>query len=200
MTRAEFINRLKDGLVGLPTTTANDILADYQTHFDDGLAAGRTEAEVAAALGDPVRLARELKAEAGIQRWRQEKNPSAAAGAVFAVLGLGALDILILLPLLMGVVGTVFGFFIAAVVMFVCGGVVMVAGPFAGFPGGPFAAILMGLGLMAGAVFIAALLTIFTIWLVNGVVWFARLHYRLLKPALEPSSSSQSTSPSGVSA
>ena len=30
-----------------------------------------------------------------------------------AVLGLGALDILILLPLLMGVVGTVFGFFIA---------------------------------------------------------------------------------------
>ena len=46
----------------------------------------------------------------------------------------------------------------------------------------------MGLGLMAGSVFIGALLTIFTIWLVNGTVWFARLHYRLLKPALEPQS------------
>ena len=33
---------------------------------------------------------------------------------------------------------------------------------------------------------LAALLTVLTIWLVNGVVWFARLHYRLLKPALEP--------------
>ncbi|MFA4938973.1 DUF1700 domain-containing protein [Brevundimonas sp.] len=204
MTRAEFIDRLKEGLVGLPTATANDIIADYQTHFDDGIAAGRTEAEVATALGDPIRLARELKAEAGIQRWHQEKNPSAAAAAVFAVLGLGALDILILLPLLMGVVGTVFGFFIAAIALFICGGVIMVAGPFAGFPGGPFAAILMGLGLMAGAVFIGALLAIFTIWLVNGVVWFARLHYRLLKPALEsspnPSTSGQSTSTSGVSA
>ena len=202
MTRAEFINRLKDGLVGLPTAAANDILADYQTHFDDGLAAGRTEAEDAAALGDPVRLARELKAEAGIQRWRQEKNPSAAAAAIFAVLGLGALDILILLPLLMGVVGTVIGFFIAAIALFVCGGVIMVAGPFAGFPGGPFAAILMGLGLMAGAVFIGALLTIFTIWLVNGVVWFARLHYRLLKPALEPTpaDAGATNSTSGVSA
>ena len=199
MTRAEFIDRLKEGLVGLPTATANDIIADYQTHFDDGIAAGRTEAEVATALGDPIRLARELKAEAGIQRWHQEKNPSAAAAAVFAVLGLGALDILILLPLLMGVVGTVFGFFIAAIALFICGGVIMVAGPFAGFPGGPFAAILMGLGLMAGSVFIGALLAIFTIWLVNGVVWFARLHYRLLKPALE-SSPTQPTPVSGVSA
>uniref|UniRef100_UPI00289DD5C9 DUF1700 domain-containing protein n=1 Tax=Brevundimonas nasdae TaxID=172043 RepID=UPI00289DD5C9 len=132
MTRAEFIARLKDGLVGLPTTTATDIIADYETHFDDGLAAGRTEAEVAAALGDPVRLARELKAEAGIQRWHQEKNPSAAAGAVFAVLGLGAIDILILLPIAMGVVGTIFGFFIAAIALFIGGGVVMVAGPFGG--------------------------------------------------------------------
>jgi uncharacterized membrane protein len=199
MTRAEFIDRLKEGLVGLPTATANDIIADYQTHFDDGIAAGRTEAEVASALGDPIRLARELKAEAGIQRWHQEKNPSAAAAAVFAVLGLGALDILILLPLLMGVVGTVFGFFIAAIALFICGGVIMVAGPFAGFPGGPFAAILMGLGLMAGSVFIGALLAIFTIWLVNGVVWFARLHYRLLKPALESSPASP-TPVSGVSA
>jgi len=193
MTRAEFIARLKNGLVGLPTAAANDIVADYEAHFQDGLTAGRTEAEVAQALGDPARLARELKAEAGIQRWRQEKNPSAAAAAVFAVLGLGAIDILILLPILMGVVGTLFGFFIAAIALFFAGGGIMVAGPFAGFPGGPLAAILMGLGLMAGAVFIGALTTIVTIWLVNGTLWFARLHYRLLKPALEPETSNPVT-------
>jgi len=197
MTRAEFIARLKNGLVGLSTTTANDIVADYEAHFADGLAAGRTEAEVAVALGDPDRLARELKAEAGIQRWRQEKNPSAAAGAVFAVLGLGAVDILVLLPILMGVVGTIIGFYAAAIGLFIGGVFTMTGGPFLGFPGGPAAAILMGLGLMAGAVFVAALLTIVTIWLVNGLVWFARLHYRLLKPALETESS---TPASGVSA
>jgi uncharacterized membrane protein len=192
MTRAEFLSRLKRGLVGLPTTTAAEIVSDYETHFDDGIAAGRTEAEVATALGDPDRLARELVAEAGAQRWHQEKNPSAAAAAVFAVLGLGAIDILILLPILMGVIGTLFGFFIAAIALFFAGGAVMVAGPFAVPPGGPFAAILFGLGLMAIATTIGALLAIVSIWLVNGLVWFARLHYRLLKPALDPSTPSTS--------
>lgn len=186
MTRVEFISRLKLGLVGLPSATAAEIASDYETHFEDGVAAGRTEAEVAAALGDPGRLARELRAEAGVRRWEQERNPSAAAAAVFAVLGLGAIDILILLPILMGVLGTLFGAFIAVVAVFFAGGAVMVAGPFAGFPGGGLAAVLMGLGMMAASVAVGALLAIITTWLVNGLVWFARLHYRLLKPALDP--------------
>ncbi|WP_372707554.1 DUF1700 domain-containing protein [Brevundimonas sp.] len=186
MNRAEFMSSLRRGLVGLPITTANEIASDYETHFEDGLAAGRTDAEVAEALGNPDRLARELRAEAGARRWDQEKNPSAAAAAIFAVLGLGAIDILILLPILMGVVGALFGFIMAAIGLFIGGGVVMVAGPFAGFPGGPFAAILGGLALIAGATAIGALTAVVTILLVNATVWYARLHYRLLKPALQP--------------
>jgi uncharacterized membrane protein len=184
MTRAEFMGRLRRGLVGMPAAAAADIAADYEIHFEDGLAAGRSEAEVASALGDPDRLARELRAEAGAQRWHQEKNPSAAVAAIFAVLGLGAISILFLLPILMSVAMTLFGMFLAAIAVFIAGGAIMVAGPFAGFPGGPVAAILAGLGLMAGSTTLAALTAILTIWLVNGVVWFARLHYRLLKPAL----------------
>jgi uncharacterized membrane protein len=65
---------------------------------------------------------------------------------------------------------------------------VFAVGPFAGGPGGPFAAILAGVGLMAFATFIGALLTLVTIGLVNALVWYARLHYRLLKPAIEPQS------------
>ncbi|MBX7248170.1 MAG: DUF1700 domain-containing protein [Caulobacteraceae bacterium] len=191
MTRAEFIARLRAGLVGMPTATATEIVADYEAHFGDGAAAGRSEADVASALGDPNRLARELKAEAGIQRWRQEQNPSAATGAILAVLGLGAIDILFLLPFFLGVLGTLFGLFIAVAGVFIAGGFVMVAGPFAQAPGGALGAILAGLGMMAGSVSVGALLTVFTVWLVNGTVWFARLHYRLLKPALEPTPSTQ---------
>lgn len=186
MTRAEFLDRLRKGLVGLPLGTANEIVADYEAHFEDGVAAGRSEAEVAAALGDPDRLARELRAESSAQRWRQEKNPSAAAAAVFAVLGLGAIDLLILLPIFMSVIGVLFGFFMAAIGLVVAGGAVMVAGPFAGFPGGPLAAILAGIALMAGATAVAGLTAVATVLLVNATVWYARLHYRLLKPALEP--------------
>ncbi len=195
MTRADFLARLKRGLVGLPTSTAADILNDYEAHFDDGKAAGRSEAEVASALGDPDRLARELKAEAGVKRWTQEQTPSAAAGAVFAVLGLGAIDIIILLPILMGVIGTLFGCFVAVVALFGSGIAVMVAGPFAGFPGGGVAAFFIGLGLMACAVTVGALLSVATVLLVNGLIWFARLHYRLLKPALEPHAVASSGDP-----
>ena len=39
---------------------------------------------------------------------------------------------------------------------------------------------------MAGATAIGALTAVATILLVNATVWYARLHYRLLKPALEP--------------
>ncbi|MGZ6050426.1 MAG: hypothetical protein ACXWKN_18695, partial [Phenylobacterium sp.] len=43
-----------------------------------------------------------------------------------------------------------------------------------------------GIGLMAGAASMGALLGIVTIGLVNMLVWYGRLHFRLLKPALEP--------------
>lgn len=188
MTRAEFISCLRRGLNGLPASTINEIVADHEAHFDEAIAAGRAEAEVAAALGDPARLAKEVRVEAGLKRWDEEKNPSAAAAAIFAVLGLGAIDILILLPLLMGVLGALFGVFVAVIAMFFAGGVVFAAGPFAEPPGGPMTAILAGIGLMALATSAGALLTVVTVWLVNGLVWYARLHYRLLKPAIEPQS------------
>src|SRR5437868_15206048 len=109
MTRSEFLDQLRRGLSGMPKAAIDDIVADYDTHFTDALAAGRNEAEVATALGDPTRLARELRAEAGMKSWETAKTPSSAASAIIAILGLGALDILILLPILGGLVGTLIG-------------------------------------------------------------------------------------------
>jgi uncharacterized membrane protein len=180
------MGRLRRGLVGMPTATAADIASDYETHFEDGAAAGRTEAEVAAALGDPGRLARELRAEAGARRWDQEQNPSAAAGAVFGLIGLGALDILILLPLVLPIFGTVLSVLICGVFIFIAGGFVVVVGPFFGGPGGVLAAILAGVGLMGLGLFMGGLMAVLTKWLIDATVWYARLHYRVLKPALEP--------------
>jgi uncharacterized membrane protein len=186
MTRQAFMARLREGLAGLPVQTQAEIMADYEAHFTEGEAAGRSEADVAAALGDPGRLARELRAEAGLKRWEEERNPSGAAAAIFALLGLGAIDILILLPILMGIGGAIFGCAVAAIAVFVAGGAVFAAGPFTDMAGGPVAAVLAGLGLMTGAVSGGAVLAMITIGLVNALVWYGRLHYRLLKPALEP--------------
>lgn len=185
MSRELFLGRLRTGLAGLPPETIEDFVADYAAHFDEGVAAGRSEADVAAGLGDPSRLARELKAEAGLKRWETERNPSAAAGAIFAVLGLGVLDVVILLPILLPILGTLFGFAIASVAGFAAGAFVFVAGALAGAARDIGAAMLAGLGVMAGSVSVGALTALVTIGLVNALVWYGRLHLKLLKPALE---------------
>lgn len=186
MNRRDFIERLRLGLSGLPANAVEEAVADYQAHFDEGLAAGRSEEDVAAALGDPTRLARELRAEIGLKKWEEQRNPTSAVGAVFAVLGLGAIDLLILLPILMTVGSVLFGLIVAVAAAFVGGGAIFAAGPFLDPPGGPATALLGGVGLMALAASAGAILTIVIIGLVNALVWYGRLHYRLLKPAIEP--------------
>jgi len=186
MNRQDFIARLRAGLRGLPPAAIAEAVADYETHFAEAGAAGRSEDEVAAALGDPDRLARELRAEAGLKRWDAERNPSAAANAVFAVLGLGAIDILVLLPILLWIAGALLGVFIAAVACFAVGAVLMVAGPFVVHAAPIVALVLAGLGLMAGAASLGAVAAIGAIGFTNALVWYGRLHLRLLRPALEP--------------
>ncbi len=185
MTRDEFIRRLTRGLDGLPQATIDEMVADYADHFEAASAEGRSDAEVAEALGDPARLARELKLEAGIKRWQEVRSPSSAWAAVIAFLGLGAIDILILLPVLLPAIGVMIGLFVAVIGIFVGGGAMLIVGPFNQFPGGPLAAVLSGLGMMAGAVSLGALLAIAAMWLVNGLMWFGRLHYRVIEPAIK---------------
>ena len=58
MTRDDFLKRLDRGLAGMPADARADITSDYAAHFDAAAEEGRSEAEVAEALGDPGRLAR----------------------------------------------------------------------------------------------------------------------------------------------
>lgn len=185
MTRDQFIERLKQGLAGLSAAAMADIVADYEAHFADAATAGRSEAEVAEALGNPARLARELRAEAGMKNWETAKTPSSAAGAILGILGLGALDVFVLLPILGGVVGTLIGVFTAAIGMFIAGGVVFAVSPFNIIDIGVAAGLLAGVGIMAGAAALGAFTAALSIWLINGIVWYARLHYRVVKPALD---------------
>jgi uncharacterized membrane protein len=187
MTRSEFLNKLRGGLTGLPFETINEICTDYESHFTDGKDAGRTEAEVAAALGDPKRLAKELRAEAGLKRWEEERNPSSAAAAVLAVLGLATIDVVFLLPLLLAVGGILLGLFVAAVAIFIAGVTMLTSAIVGGRPMSvdPMTVSLAALGLMSLGIAIAALLVPTVVGLLNVLGRYGRLHYRLLQPALE---------------
>lgn len=188
MTRTEFIAALRRGLMGFGQARSADVIADYESHFDEGLASGRSEEELAAALGDPARLAREIRAEAGFQRWEELKTPGSLAGAVLALAGLATVDIMFILPFLFTLGFVLLGLAAAAFGMFI-GGLVLSMGSL--FPGlawfglsgnitGAIAMGLAGVGLIAGGVGLASLVWLATDGLVRLLVRFGRVHFQLI--------------------
>jgi uncharacterized membrane protein len=187
MTRNEFMTRLRQGLVGLDPDYVRDVMADYETHFEDGEKSGRTEQEVAAALGDPGRLARELRAEAGFKRWEEARTPGNMAGAVLALLGLATVDVMLLLPFLGAVFGIFVGCSVAVLVMVVVGFALMIAALFPGLAWfgltggvGMIAVGLVGAGMVALGVGLGALFALVTNLVIKLLVQYARLHFRLI--------------------
>jgi uncharacterized membrane protein len=185
MNRVAFLRVLRDGLAGLPAHEIDDILADYTAYFDEAHATGRSEEEVAAALGDPRRLARELRAETGLRRWENHRSLGNSAAVLLALGGLAAVDILFLLPLLFAVTLTAL---VVGLVIFVLGivgiGLLLSLLKIANFAS--IAAIVLraaaGIGLIASSVGCGALLLLALNGAVKMLGGYARLHYRLLKP------------------
>ena len=140
---------------------------------------------VARALGDPRRLARELRAEAGLRRWENHRSLGNSKTALLALGGLAAVDILLLLPLLFAVT---LAMLVMGLVIFVLGivGIGLLLSLFKIWQFGSIAAIVMramaGIGLIAASTGCGALLLLALNGAVKMLGSYARLHYRLLKP------------------
>jgi uncharacterized membrane protein len=184
MNRAQFISRLREGLSGLPQDEADEIVDDYEAHFAEGLAAGRSEESVAAALGHPSRLTREMRAEAGLRRFEEKPSPGNFAAALLALIGLVAVDLIFLLPILFTVILVLFTWAVVVIALVVAG-IAVVASLFGWADYDSFAgwvaAGLAGVGLAAGGVGFGALLLLVLDVGIRLLGRYARLHYQLLK-------------------
>src|SRR5689334_14696958 len=149
MKRAHFMAQLRDGLAGLHHTDIGDIISDYERHFAHGAADGRTEDEISAALGDPARLARELRAEAGFRRWEENRSAGNFMGVVLALLGLATIDFIILLPLLCILAAIFFGLSVACLGMVVGGAFLLFSLLWGGVMGNSAMQLLIALGLVS---------------------------------------------------
>jgi uncharacterized membrane protein len=193
MTRAEFIERLRRGLKGVPSATAADIVADYERYFADGIQAGRTEEQLALALGNPSRLAAELRLESEVAGWQASRTRAAAVRTVAAVLGLVALDGLLLLALALMALLVAAGFLLAAIAV-LYGAFTLTFGLFDEPAGGLLAAILRGIGRAAGGIAGIASCVLITGLLADMGARYARTHRRVLRPRAGPSTTAGSSS------
>jgi uncharacterized membrane protein len=185
MTKAEFLDTLRRRLGGLPPPEIDELISDYAAHFADGIAAGRSEAEIAAALGDPMRLARELRAEAGFRRWETARTPANFFAVLFGFLALMAVDFVFLLPLLGGL--ALFTFIVGFVLLGLSlAGTVTLIRAFSwdhAFAGHFLGRMFGGIGLLGVGIGGSALLLMMIDYVVRLLGKYARLHYALLNRA-----------------
>ena len=134
-----------------------------------------------------LELARELRAEAGFQRWENARTPGNLVGAVLGLMGLATIDIMFLFPFLCAMFGIFVGFSVAVLVMVVVGFALIIGAlipglAWFGLTGGPevLAMGLVGVGLVALGVGLGALFSMIVNFIVRGLVNYARLHFRLI--------------------
>lgn len=183
MSRTLFLSRLRQGLKGLAQDEIDEIVMDYEAHFSDALATGRDEKEVAASLGDPLRLGHELSAETKLRRWEEQRTPGTFVQAGMGLVGLQAFNVFILFPVVLALLASAA---IAAYVLYIVGstGFHLLGGLLSG-NGNVLVPTLVGLGLLCGVVGIGSLMALLLDAGLRMLGRYVRLNYRLLKPGAE---------------
>ncbi len=182
MTTDAFLTALRRGLAGLPGDEIEEILSDYAAHFAESERRGRSEADVVSALGDPGRIARELKADIGLKRLEAHWNVPNLVAAAMALAGLAVVDLFLLLPLLILAILLAAGF-AAGVLAIGAAGLNVLATALLASPDNAFTALLarlcIGAGLVSGFVGGGALLLLGLRAGTRLLGSYARLHFRL---------------------
>jgi uncharacterized membrane protein len=105
MTRREFIDELGLLLSDLPDKERLDILADYTEHFLIGMQQGKSEHEIADALGSPKLLAREMLAGYRIDQAQSNASIGNMSRAILATVSLGFFNLVFVLGPFIALIG-----------------------------------------------------------------------------------------------
>lgn len=184
MNREQFIRQLDELLKKLRDDERRDILQDFEEHFDIGLEQGKTEEEIAASLGSPQQIAKELLAEHYVNQADVTFSASNIIKAAWATLSLGFFNFAI-----------VFGPFLALVALVISGwlaGLLFIVAPIPVlinlvlYPAAFqlfdlfFSIMLTGLGILIliGMVYVSRMLF-------KGFIKYLRFNIKLVKGGLE---------------
>ena len=121
MGKHEYLEALKKAMAGLPPETAARTLAYYEQRFIDGLAAGRTEQEIAADLDEPRKIAMTLRANAHLSAFEQKKNPVNAMRMLVSFVGLAIFNLFMVIPamvygaILVSIYACAFAFYVSGI-------------------------------------------------------------------------------------
>jgi uncharacterized membrane protein len=75
MTRKQWIAQLRKALKNLPPHIVDEIIEDYNEHFENGIYMGKSEQDIARELGNPKEVAKEYLGYSSVS-WREQLSDS----------------------------------------------------------------------------------------------------------------------------
>ena len=175
MNKKDFMNKLSAYLGGISVEDREDVISDFEEHFKEGLAEGRTEEEIADSLGGPKSLANQFKASILVSEAEKTTSAVNIIRAVFATLGLGFLNLVFILGPFIAIVAVLISLFVSAIAIIAAGITVFFASIFGPLIPQYFAVLINP----AVAIFGSIGLTCFGILFFVGDIYLAKLLYRL---------------------
>lgn len=121
MGKHAFLDALKRAMSGLPPEAQAKTLAYYEQRFIDGLAAGRSETEIAQDLDDPKKIALTLRTSTHLHAFEQKPHPGKLLRLMVSALGLAIFNLFMVVPaivyasLLAATYACAFAFYLAGI-------------------------------------------------------------------------------------
>src|SRR5476649_1654798 len=98
MGKQDYLDTLKRAMAGLPPDVVAKTLAYYEQRFIDGLAAGLSEAEISADLGEPRKIAMTLRATRHLSEFERSQPPRNVLRQLFSLAGLAIFNLFMVIP------------------------------------------------------------------------------------------------------
>ena len=115
MTKDQFLKELEAALSKLPQSEQEDIMQDFIEHFAIGEEEGKSEEDIISALGSPQHIGKEMVATYHIDKVETEVTAGNILRAVWAVIGLGFFNLVIVLGPFIAILGVLLGGWVAGV-------------------------------------------------------------------------------------
>jgi uncharacterized membrane protein len=181
MNKEMFINELNQHLDKIPLDDRKEIIYDYEEHFEIGLSEGKTEEEISNSLGNPKSIAKELLLDYRVQQAEKDSNVVTMSRAVLAFIGLSFLNLIILFPPFMSIVGVLIGIWVTALVLTLSPIAALISGFFLSFDATFLSIILKSLVACGTGLIIIFCATYITKFFIEIVIKYLKYNLRLIK-------------------
>ncbi len=189
MSKKRFMNELKRNLRGLSKEDRDEIVEDYEEHFEVGKKKKRKESEIAKSLGNPKQIAKQAKVELLVSKAEEDKSAKNILRVVFATISLSFFNLVFVVGIFFALLSVIIALFATGFAVAVSGIVIIFSGVFYPtfsqfsfyFSISPLAIIFAGIAVTA----LGILLLIGTLYIGKGfyviTIKYVKLNIKIIK-------------------